>query len=464
MSQLFSKPEPINGGASMESPEVGKFAGLTGKSLLWRRAQSLVHLISGNVGVAILMFGSISVAARALGPSSFGAFVLVLAIGRVSERIVRFESWQPLVRYVAAEELAANSEDIARLYAYGLLLDIGAALTAALIAVVSAIALAPLVGLEADQTGLVAIYAIAIACNIRGVPSAAMRMAGRFRTLAYVQAVSAIARLILAFVLLGQGAGVLEFIVLWTTMQMLDAAIFNLIGFRSLRDQGVPNLFLVNWRGLPERFPGFLGFAFSTNLSSTLRTLTHEADTLLVGFFIGPGAAGMYFLARRIAKVAQQIGDAVQMVTYPDLARMWAGAVRGEFGRVVTWVQLLLGGFGVTAILGVWLLGKPLLHYAFGADFVDAYPLLLAQMVAVMLLLHAAPSRSALLAMNRPKFVLGTAAFSTVVFFATASLAIPQFGALGANIAHIAFGLASAVVLDIAMWKGIRRLTKDAES
>lgn len=438
--------------------------GAVGKSLLRRRAESLLHLVSGSIGTALLMFGSISIAARALGPSGFGAFVLILAIGRVSERLLRFESWQPLVRYVAFEEAAGNSENIARLYVYGLLLDIVAALAAALFTVGAGIVIGPFVGLDAEHKALVAIYAVAIACNIRGMPSAALRMAGRFKTLAYIQAVSAIMRLGLALVLVLQGAGLAAFVVLWTVMQILDAAIFIFLGFKSLRDQGVPNLFSVNWRGLPASFPGFLRFAFSTNLSSTLRTLSHETDTLLVGFFLGPAAAGLYFLARRIAKVAQQIGDLVQMVTYPDLARSWTATNRGEFGRVVKFVQIVLGGFGVAAIIGVWLFGKPVLNLALGPDFVAAYPMLLAQLVAVLLILHAAPSRSALLAMNRPTFVLATAVVSTAVFFATAQFAIPQFGAIGANFAHIAFGLVTAVGLDAAMWRGIKhRPTEESQ-
>ena len=462
MNITASSGEQAGGQAGMDAHDGAALPGGRKKGLLRQRLESLVHLLGGNVGIAIIMFGSISLAARALGPSLFGAFVLVLAIGRVSERLLRFESWQPLVRYVAAEEQAGSSENIARLYVYGLLLDIFAALAAALIAVAAGLLIGPYIGLEGDQTGLVAIYAIAIACNIRGVPSAALRMAGKFKTLAYVQAVSGLGRLALAGVLVMNGGGLVDFVILWTTMQILDAAIFNYLGFRSLKEQGVPKLFSVSWRGLPQSFSGFLKFAFSTNLSSTLRTLTHEADTMLVGFFVGPAAAGLYFLARRIAKVAQQVGDLVQMVTYPDLARMWASADRREFGRIVKWVQIVLGGFAVVAIIGALLVGKPILGWAFGPEFAAAFPLLIAQLVAVMLILHAAPSRSALLAMNRPTYVLGVAACSTAVFFATSFIAIPHFGAIGANFAHIAFGLATAILLDFALWRNIKRPPAEA--
>lgn len=421
------------------------------------RVKSIMHLLTGSFGVALVMFASISLAARALGPTEFGALALVLAVGRVSERLVRFESWQPLIRFVAQEELAGNSAALSRLYAYGLLLDICSAALAALLAVGAGLLLGQYFGLAEDQLHLVAIYAIAIGLNIRGMPSAALRMAGRFRTLAYIQSVSGLLRLAGVIVLLNQGAGLTAFVILWTACQVFDAALFNFMGFRSLRESGVSNPVRASWRGLPEQFPGFLRFAFSTNLSSMLRTLTHEVDTLLVGALVGPTGAGLYYLARRIAKVAQQAGDLVQTVVYPDMARVWAGQARETLGKIVGWVQLALGAVAISAICLVLLVGRDLFELALGADYRDLYPLLLAQLVAVGLIMHGAPSRSALLAMNRPTLVLGVAAVATVIFFSVALTAIPQFGAIGANFAHIAFGLFTAACLDFAMWKTLNR-------
>jgi len=458
MSSLGTTSElgPLTGGQPPSGPGTPR-ADASAMGLLKDRVASILHLITGNFGVALVMLGSLSLAGRALGPEAFGTLAIVLSIGRVSERLVRFESWQPLVRFVASEEASGNRRDLSRIYAYGLLLDVTSALVAALIACTAGLVVGQHVGLSAGQFHLVAIYACAIACNIRGMPSAALRMGGRFRTLAYVAGISAIARLLLAALLFINGAGLVAFVVLWTSAQILDSMIFITAGFRSLRDQGIPNPLFASWRGLPARFPGFLKFAFSTNLSSTLRTLTHEMDTLLVGLFAGPRAAGLYFLARRIAKVAQQAGDLIQTVVYPDLARLWANADRAMAGRMVMIVQCVLAGLALAAFVAVWLLGMPVIRLTFGQAFTGAYPLLLAQVVAVALILHAAPSRSALLAMNKPTFVLAVAAVSTVTYFAAALVLLPRIGAIGANIAHIAFGLTTAICLDAAMWKAVAR-------
>jgi O-antigen/teichoic acid export membrane protein len=421
-----------------------------------KRLASIGHLLTGNFANAVLMLVGTTIAARSLGPASYGVFALVLTIGRFAERILRFESWQPLIKFVADEEASGSPQRQAQLFLYGLLLDVVCAALAAALALAAGYLLMPVLGLASEQLVLVAIYALAIAVNIRGMPTAALRLAGQFRTLAYVQIFTSVLRIGLAAVALAQGAGLFAFVVIWTLAQALDSLLFLWLGFRALGKLGVANPLTASWRGMTGNFPGFMGFAWSTNLSGTLRTMTQEADTLLVGALAGNAAAGFYHIAKRIAKVAQQVGGQVQAVLYPDMARMWVRAEIARFRSLTARIQLSLAAFGLTALAMCWLLGEFAIAAVFGAEFADAYPLLLAQLVAVVLILHAAPSRSALLAMDRHRLVLGIALVSTALFFAVAWLTIPATGALGANYAHIAFAALTAIAMDIAWWRHSR--------
>jgi len=426
-------------------------------TLIRPRIVSMIHLLSGNFGSGMLMVAALSLATHALGKAEFGVMVVVLSIGRVCERLVRFESWQPLVRFVAAEEDNGSVDRLARLYAYGLKLDLASALVAGLIAIVLAKLAGAAFGLGEGHVGLVAIYALAIVCNPRGMASAALRLGGRFRTLAYVQLASSLFRLGASVLLLHAHAGLTAFVILWTSAQILDSLLFNVLGFQALRKSGIPSPLGVSWRGLGDQFPGFLRFAISTNVSSTLRTLTHEVDTLMVGYFAGAGAAGLYYLSRRIAKFAQTAGDMIQTVIYPDLARIWARLDRKALERLVRILQTALAGIALIFILACMAVGRPALVLFFGDDFTDVYPMLFTQLFAVALTLHAAPSRSGLLAMNRPTYVLAVATVSTVLFFTIALLLMPSQGAIAANYAHVAFGLSTALFLDIGLWRGLAR-------
>jgi O-antigen/teichoic acid export membrane protein len=424
--------------------------------------KNIGHLVSGSSGNAILMLVSTTIAARSLGPAAYGVLALVLTVGRLSERLLRFESWQPLIRFAASEEINDDPKRMSELYLYGLLLDVGTAVLAALLTIILGYALMSVIGLKPEHLPMVAIYALAIATNIRGVPTAALRFDGKFRTLAYVQMLSSLIRLALATIGLLMGFSLIEFIIIWTVCQMFDSLLFLWLGMRTIRKKGIPSPLTANPRGLKDRFPGFMAFAWSTNVSSTLRTLTQEADTLLVSAFAGTAWAGFYHIAKRIAKVAQQVGAMMQAVVYPDMARMWAQRDFSAFRSTIMRVQGLLALAGLAFLGAFWLLGGWIMHVAFGPDFADAYPLLIAQLVAVVLIMHAAPSRSALLAMNRPGFVLWVAIASTILFFATAWLTMPVFGALGANFAHIAFAALTALAMDIAMWRQIKSVSAES--
>ena len=422
--------------------------------------KSILHLVSGSAGNAILMLISTTIAARTLGPAAYGVLALVLTVGRLSERLLRFESWQPLIRFAASEDIAADKKKMSELYLYGLFLDIGTALLAAVLTMIVGYALMTVIGLEPEHMPLLAIYAVAIAMNIRGVPTAALRFDGQFRTLAYVQMLSSVLRLALAAAGLVFGFSLLEFVIVWTVCQALDSLLFLWLGLRVIRKQGIPSPFRANPFGLKQKFPGFMSFAWSTNISGTLRTLTQEADTLLVSAFAGTAWAGFYHIAKRIAKVAQQVGAMMQAVVYPDMARMWAQKDVAAFSSTIKRVQLVLGAVGVAFLGAFWLVGDWMMKFVFGPEFAQAYPLLVAQLLAVVLIMHAAPSRSALLAMNRPGFVLWVAIASTIIFFITAWITMPTYGALGANFAHIAFAALTAIAMDIAMWRQIGQTQK----
>src|SRR3546814_962601 len=86
-----------------------------------------------------------------------------------------------------------------------------------------------------------------------------------------------------------------------------------------LRRQVIHNLAKARIKGINHRFPGIMGFAFSSNLSMTLSTSVQEFDVLLVGALADPASAGLYYMAKRMAKAAQQLGGQVQAVLYPDV-------------------------------------------------------------------------------------------------------------------------------------------------
>lgn len=421
-------------------------------AMLRSRLGSILHLLSGNMAVSALMAASTAIAARALGPESYGILALVLTTGRIFERLIRFESWQPIIRFASQTRIEASPNAMSQLFLLGLLLDIACALLASALMLGIGYLILPLLGLDRSYFYLLVIFAPAIAFNVRGMPTAALRLAGNFKMLAYFQMFSAALRVLMAVAAWRLEASIGVFLAIWTAAQLIDTALFAALAARALRGLGVPNPIHAKVRGLIAAFPGFMRFAWSTNASSALRTLTQEADTLLVGALGGPTVAGFYHLSKRFAKVAQQIGQQVQTVIYPDLARMWARKQFDSVSSVKTKTQLSLAAISLLLIGVVAAIGESGVAWLFGEDYIAVYPLLVAQLVAVGLIMIAAPSRSTMLAMNQPGIVLAVAAASTVSFFAASFMLIPVLGAIGANLAHILFGLVTVVLLELCYW------------
>ena len=414
------------------------------------------HLLSGGAISGGLMLVSTAIAARAMTTEKFGIFVLILTFVQLVERIARFESWQPLIKFASEIEARNGWEQLPRLYLYGLILDVAAACIAASAAFSIAALFAPLLGFGSGYLPLVGICCIGTLFNITGMPTAALRLAGRFRTIAYCQLLSQPLRIVFALYCWYHHLGIESFLIAWMAAQIAGALIFVWYGFAALRAQSIASPLRASPRHLVRDFPGFLSFAWSTNLSMTMRTMTQEADTLLVGGLAGASAAGFYHVAKRTAKTAQQFGAQAQAVLYPDMARLWARREVRRLRALKFRVQVALGGIGLAAILAAAVLGEPIVHIALGSRYADIAPLLVAQLVSVMFIMNAAPSRSVLLSMGEPRLVLLIAGAGTALFFASAFILIPREGAMGASLAQILSAGTIAMWMNVACRRGLR--------
>ncbi|OAP39800.1 hypothetical protein AU381_09600 [Sinorhizobium glycinis] len=407
---------------------------------LKERLQHIAHLLSGNVLSSIVGLIGFALTARALGPAGYGILALCFSYTRAIERLVSFQSWQPLIKYGAQvqERDDQGANELRSLLKFGLLLDISAALAGWLIAVVLVLTFAPWLGISEDMSGLVILYCSVLPFQLSGTPTAVLRLYGKFMGLAYGQVATSLIRVSLCAIGALAGGGLFEFALIWMAAQIIGASVLVALAVVELRRQEMlAGLVTAPVRGITALFPGLWRFSISTNLSLTIRTSANEFDTLLVGYLADPTSAGFYHIAKRVGRIAQQAGVQVQAVLYPELARAWAARATVTFHRAVAQMQGLLLGFGLLLIGGLYLLIDPVLKWAVGPAFLAAGPLVVVQSIAVTMTLCGAVIRSALLAMGREDQVLHSVLISTAAFHATALTLIPAIGAMGANVAHI---------------------------
>jgi O-antigen/teichoic acid export membrane protein len=427
-----------------------------GNKLIRHRLVDVGHLLTGNFAASMIGFAAFALTARAIGAEGYGVLAMIYAWTRAIERLTTFQSWQPLIRYAAGLNHQTQRGELAALYKFGLTLDIAGALSAFLISAGLAWFAGSYIGLSAEARGLVVLYSTTLLFHINGMPTAVMRLAGRFRMLAYGQVAGAVFRFACCLAAYLLGGGLLVFALVWMAVQVFTSLMLLVMALLELRRQGVVGLVSAPLRGITARFPGLWNFAWSSYLSLTIRASAQEFDTLLVGAIADPTSAGMFHMAKRIGRLALQAGVQVQAVLYPDVARLWAKGAIKEFKRATLQVEVLLGTLGLLIIGFFWFAAEPLLRWTAGAQFSEAAPLLLVQGIAVAASLAGVALRSALLAMGRQQQILYLMLAGTAAFYATALLLIPAIGAMGANFAHIALSLILLVGMNVTFRRALR--------
>lgn len=405
------------------------------------RAINIGHLLTGNFGAILFTLGSVAFAARALGPTEYGLLALITVFVQAIERLVAFQTWQPIIRFGAGLDGPEHKSDFRALIKFGFLLDLSTAFSGWVIAMTLIAVSGSLMGWDGEALKPGFIYATILLFAINGTPVGILRLAGKFRSVAYAQTASMAVRLPLCAYAYFAGWGLTHFIVIWTITHILGAVLLMIVASLDLKKKNSLDFITEKIGSISERFPKIWRFSISTNLSSAVRSSAQQLDTLLVGALTDPAQAGYYHIAKRIAKFAQQAGNQVQAVVFPEIAKIWADRNFAKFKHVIFQTESILVVLGIIGVVITYFVAGPMVKLFAGESFLPAAQLLVVQMMAVVLVLNGSVVRSALLTMGYEIPVLKIATASTVTFFIAAIILLPILGAVGANIAHIILGV-----------------------
>jgi O-antigen/teichoic acid export membrane protein len=97
--------------------------------------------------------------------------------------------------------------------------------------------------------------------------------------------------------------------------------------------------------------------------------INYQTDKIVIGFSVGPSAAGAYELANRVASAARQVGIYPTVALLPtlttDMSRFGIDHIRGRYARLTevtsasAFPPLLLVGALAPILLGAWLSNVP---------------------------------------------------------------------------------------------------------
>lgn len=424
--------------------------GASQPSGLKRIIANTVWLLAGKGFGAILSIFYLGLITRTLGVDGFGKFSLILGTAQMIVAIVTFQTWQVVVRYGAVYvKEAGEAVRYGHLIALATLFDIGGAVAGCLLAWAGISLLAPYFGWGVDLSRHALIFCCIMLVAIKSTPTGILRVENRFDLSTYADAVIPLGRLIGALIVLWHGPSIDGFLWAWAGAELACALVYWCFAMWQMRGS-VPPSRIRQPRAAFRENEGIGQFLMVTNLTSTVNGLSTNLGMMVIGFFVGPAAAGFYRLASQLSGAMTKVSGLLSRTIFAEvnLVRAQEGIASLQALFRKTSRMLFVTGFIVIAF--VLLLGKPLLLLMSGPEFLPAFPLLLILAAAASVDLSGAIFEPTLMSGDRARTALAIQLMRLVLLVILLAFLLPYWGAAGAAVATLVTAVIRMLMLRFA--------------
>lgn len=330
---------------------------------------------AGKAGQALFMLVAMALSARTLGVAEFGTLVLIHSFIMATAKTVRFQTWQALVHYGAK---AQESNDIPRLHRiikFSVILDMLTAFAAFGIVWIASGPAISLFGLDPTLSDTIRLYGSAIILMVlNGAPDGILQLFDRFDRIAWQTIIAPFIRFIGSIYLFFTQGTLLEFLFVWYMAEVIAATFLIMMGLITLHEQGLIAGLFQRSKSLFNPEPSIWRYVGGTGLASTLDLSGTYLPVLFVGGVLGPGAAGLYRVAKEFSSVllkpaSKLFGRAI----YPDLARLSAQNNNSERRHMIIKTAFLIGSIAICVFLIFVLFGHQMINLSVGTEFTASY-------------------------------------------------------------------------------------------
>ncbi|HTH27087.1 MAG TPA: oligosaccharide flippase family protein [Sphingobium sp.] len=415
----------------------------TPRTAFGRALRNVSWLLIAKVVGAVLSLFYLAIVTRSLGVARFGEFSLILGTAQAAAALVGFETWQVLVRFGMAHLQRGRADALRRLVRFCIALDGAGALIGCALAALALSVMRWHFGWPATLARDAMLFCAVLLLSIRSTPIGILRLHDRYARGAIADVVTPVARFAGALVVVQQQPTVRAFLIAWAVAEILTAAAYwisaarvmpRMIGScRAAGDVKTENAGL--WR-----------FAWRTNLNSALGPSSRQFAVILVGFILGPAAAGGYRLAHQLSQALVRLSELFSRAVFPEIARAHSGDLTQDLATLSRQSARLAIGAGLIACLAVPAFGNIVLGLVAGASYLGAYWLLVLLGFAAGLNIMAVGFEPVLLGTGREKHVLRIRIASAVILFGTMVPLMLLVGVTGAGIAAL---LSAALALGL---------------
>jgi len=257
---------------------------------------------------------------KALGTELFGILVIIQTYVLIVNTIVKFNSWQALIKFGAEAFENKRVDEFKSLVKQASLLDVSSAIMGTVIAVSCAYIVGKWLHWDTIMASMAMLYSIVILFNLSSAPTGILRLYNKFKLLAIQKTVSSGVRLVAIFIAFLITKSLWVYIIIWVVTDVVGNIFLLIMGYYILHKNEVKAW----WKGPISNFKRFFTFTFWTNITSTLDIPVKQLDVFIVSAVIGFEGVAIYKILKEISKVIGQIGDPIFQVSYPEFASMVA--------------------------------------------------------------------------------------------------------------------------------------------
>jgi len=391
------------------------------------------YLAGSRVITAAAGLLTLALAGRSLGVAMFGLLVLIDSYAQSASNIIRFQSWQLVVRYGSPAIASGNPAGFKEAVGFAFALDVVSGIGGMLLAMALLPMLAPWFHIPDEYVGLALVYCLLMPTMAAAAPIGVLRALDRFDILSGQGVVTPVMRSALTVMAWTLGLGFFWFVAIWFITDLVGDLVIWWLAARELRRRNLlkgtrPTL---RARGLE----GGWKFALSVNATGSLSTAWGPVANLLVGGLLGPVSAGLYRISQTLVDSAGKPADMLAKVFYPEVVRL--DLKTGHPWRLMLRAAALTGGAALLFAVAIAIGGRPLISAVFGHDFAPAYPILMVMIIALFMTTIAFPLAPMLYALDKPTAPLIARSVGVLVYFASIIPLTRKWDVIGAAAAYV---------------------------
>ena len=407
---------------------------------------------------AVASITTLALTGRGLGLVLFGTLVLIQSYAKALSGLIKFESWQLIVRYGGLALNDGRSDEFKTSTGFAFALDVVSGIGGMIIAVL----LLPLIGgwfgIEREHLWLAILYCTLLPLMAGATPTGVLRSLDRFDLISWQTTAAPILRATMTVAAFVTGAPFAVYVIIWYVTELAGQLFLWFLGWRELRRRGLLQGIRPTLR--PTSLPGAWRFAIHVNLTASVMAVWSPIARLVVGGLLGPAGAALFRVGSSLADSAQRPADQLAKAFYPEIMRMDLSTKRPW--KLMLRSTALAGGIALIGILVLLLGGELLVRLLFGEEFLGAYPVLMVLLLVPLMGVFSFPLAPMLYALDRADAPLKARLIGTATFFLLVAPLCWRFNVIGAAIAFVIGYAATVLTLMVQLWIEYRRVRRPA--